>query len=373
MRLSDPACGSLGRARNTPPLRDTWKGRARGRRGRPFPAIVLLLCLFWSHAATANVLRVFQPGDRLPEFTLPDLASGKPVTVRPGAKKPAALFFFSITPEFRKKRSLALLRELSGFAGEFRNRVEITGIYVEEEGGANRNVVLDFASNLPVPVPILNDRDRSVYDAYGVFMMPLVVLVNDRGELHEVVPYTYEIKKIIQGNFHYLLGDWTVQQLRAFLKPKENVELSAEEKEYIRRVNYGRVLARRKMYTQAMREFRTAIKIFPKKETALNELGFAQIARRKWDEAEKTFRRVLSLDSQSDDGIAGLGLALYGRGDVEAALPQLENALIAPEPRLEVILALAEIHEKRGNMRKAIRLNKLAIARLMQLFNQRWQ
>jgi len=334
--------------------------------------LCVLAALFVTATADANILRVFQAGDALPTVTLPDLETGKTVTINPVDAKPSALVFFSVTPEFRKKRSLALLSELSDLSGTFKNRVRVVGIYVDDDR-KGRTTVIDYAKAKSLKVPLIHDRERSVYEQYGVFMMPLVVLVNTDGNLHEVVPYTYDIKNIIEGNFRLLLGEWSEGQLRDFLKPKENIELSEEEKEYIRRVNYGRVLAQRKMYSQAMREFNTAIKLFPKRIEAQNQLGFVQLARKKWDNAEKIFRQVLKTEPQSDDGIAGLGLALYGRGDGKAALPQLESAFIAPEPRIEVILALADLHEKKGNMRKAIRLNKLVIARLMIKFNQRWK
>jgi len=127
------------------------------------------------------------------------------------------------------------------------------------------------------------------------------------------------------------------------------------------------------MYAQAHREFSTAIKLMPERVSAYNELGYVHIALKEWDEAKASFTAALKQDSGSDDGLAGLGLAFYGQGDLDAALPQLENAFISAEPRIEVILALAEIHEKKGDFQKAIRLNKLAVSRLMAEFNQRWK
>ncbi|MDA8418847.1 MAG: hypothetical protein M0Z90_07425, partial [Desulfobacteraceae bacterium] len=80
-----------------------------------------------------------------------------------------------------------------------------------------------------------------------------------------------------------------------------------------------------------------------------------------------------AINKDSDDALAGLGLAYYGKGNIDKALPELENALISPEPRLEVIIALADIYEKRGDNAKANRLNKLAVAKLMAMYDQRWK
>ncbi|MBU0482384.1 MAG: redoxin domain-containing protein [Proteobacteria bacterium] len=354
------------------------KNNIEGRNYRPLlrfrlPLVLMLIFVLISpgqpDAAWANVLRAFKPGDKLPVIELPELASGRKIAITPGQDKPSALFFFSINPDFRKKRALALLSELASLAGHYRNRVNIVGIYVEDSG---KEVVEEYMKTITVPVTVLYDVNRDVYNRYGIFMMPLIVLADKSGALHEVVPYTYDIKKIVDSNLKFLLGDISEVQLREELKPKINIELSKEEKEYIRRVNYGKVMASRKMYGQAIREFNTAATLMPKQTAAYVELGFVHIVKQDWAEAEKAFKKVLAAEPESDDGVAGLGLALYGKGDVEGAFPKLEMAFIAPKPRLEVILALAEIHEQKKNYEKALRLNKLAISRLMVKISQRW-
>jgi Tfp pilus assembly protein PilF len=178
---------------------------------------------------------------------------------------------------------------------------------------------------------------------------------------------------LIDGNFKLLLGDWTKEQLQASLVPAESSAKTEEEKEYIRRVNYGKIMQSKQMFSQAAREFSNAIKILPQNIAAHLELGFAYVALKDWAKAEESFKKAQSIDKESDSAIAGLGLAYYGKGDADQALPELENAFIVPEPRLEVIMALAEIYEKKGDNTKANRLNKLAISRLMIMYDQRWK
>ncbi len=332
--------------------------------------VFFMLFLVAVNVSAANTLRNYQQGELLPSFKLKNLDDGRLVTITLGKGKPTALFFFSINPEFRKQRALALLAELASLSARYNNRVNVVGIYVEDEG---KEEVRAYLKTIAVKIPVLHDIKRDVYNKYGVFMMPLVVLATEKGKLHEVIPYTYSVVEIIEGNLKLLLGEWSTEQLKKALKPKENIELSKAEKEYIRRVNYGRVMVSRKMYSQALREFNTAIQLMPQKSAAFVEAGFALLKEKKWQQAERSFRNVTKIEPDSDDGIAGLGLALYGKGDIEQAVPQLENAFIAPKPRLEVILALADIYEQRGDFAKAIRLNKLAVSRLMILYNQRWK
>ncbi len=334
-------------------------------------AVIVFGCILLATtvSASANRLRDHDHGDPLPAFSLPRLTGGGTVRVTPG-DRPLAVMFFSIKPEFRKKRSLALLAALNSLNEDFQGRVRMAAVYCDETG---QDTIAEYIKERRIELPVLDDAKREVHNLYGIFMMPLVVLIDADGRLHEVIPYAYNIREMVEGNLHLLLGEWDEKKLAEFLAPKKTKIYSKEEKEFIRRINYGKVMMNRKMYPQAVREFTTATRLLPNKVEGWLELGFAQLALENWQEAEKIFRKALTIDSESDGAIAGLGLALYHRGDIDAALSELENAFIAPEPRLEVILALADIYEKKGDIKKAIRFNKLAVTRLLTMYEHRWR
>ncbi len=315
-------------------------------------------------------LRNYQFGDKLPAFKLSQINGGSPEKFSPGQGKPTIIMFFSIHPNFRKKRSLALLNALSLLAEKYKNKIQIVGIYSDNK---DKDIVSNYMKSSAKHVTVYSDPRKTVLDHYGVFMMPLAIITKGSGKLFEVIPYTYNIREIIEGNIKLLLGQWTKEQLHNSLKPKQMVTKTDTEKEYIRRVNYGRIMKSKKMYDQAIREFSTAIKINPKSIEAYIELGFAEISEQQWDAAEDAFKKAQNIDKDSDDAIAGLGLTYYGKGKTKLAKETLENAFIAPNPKLEVIIALAALYEAEGNNSKANRLNKLAIARLMTMYEQRWK
>nr|MBF0220899.1 hypothetical protein [Desulfobulbaceae bacterium] len=288
----------------------------------------------------------------------------------PGNGKPTLLVFFSIRPDFRKKRALALLSSLADISDEYKNKIEIVGIYCDDQ---DKQTVLDYMSSGVGNIKLFNDSLKDVYNKFGIFMMPLAVMTRSDGTLHEVIPYTFNIRELISGNFKVLLGQWTNDQLQTSLQPDPAKNLTDEEKEYIRRVNYGRIMMTKKMHSQAIREFSNAVKLQPKAIEAYLELGFSHTAIKEWDKALESFQKAQSIDRESDEVIAGLGLSYYGLGDHKKAKIELENAFISPLPKLDVIIALAEIYEAEGNNTKANRLNKLAINRLMTLYEQRWK
>ena len=334
----------------------------------------ILFLIAWSHdfaqAQEAGILRHIKMGDKLPSINLPTINDNSPHSLTPGKGKPAVIMFFSVRPDFRKKRSLALLSTLSDLAAQYKTKLDIIGIFSDD---TKKDTVNTYMAKSNLNITVYNDDQKEIYNKYGVFMMPLVLISDSDGKLHEVIPYNYNIREIVNGNIKLLLGEWNRDQLVKSLKPKEKIIKSQEEKEYIRRINYGRIMQSKKMYKQAIRELSNAAKLMPQLIEAHIGLGFSFLKTKKYDKAVASFSKALKINPESDDAIAGLGLAYYGLGKIDSALVELEKAFIAPNPRLEAIITLAEIYEKRGSNDKANRLNKLAISRLMTMYEQRWK
>lgn len=321
--------------------------------------IALLPSPVW---AAEHELINFKENTKLTAFSLPDLTSGKEVTFEPASGKPSLLMFFSLSPAFREQRSLNLAATMAKLTDQFQGRIQCLAIYSEDEDPGS---VKKYINDRLITIPVLNDAKRQVYNSYGVFMMPLALLISGDGLLQAVVPYTSNIDEIIANNLKFLLGDQTKEQWQESFKPQKNIVKSKEENEYVRRVNYGRVMLDRKMYPSALREFMTAAKVMPKAIEAHIGLGQVHLAINKLDQAEQAFRQATQIMNDSDEALAGLGLVLYKKGAIEQAIPILENALISEDPQLDVIIALAEFYEKNGQIDKAIRLNKLAVSKLL--------
>ena len=330
----------------------------------------LLVCAAAAPAA-ADILRGHHRGELMPAFTLPILATGQRFAFDPGGQiRPTAIFFFSINPKFRRGRALALLSELAAMSARFRGRADILAIYEDKR---DADTVRRFIETLPEKPQVLTDGKNEVYDRYGVFMMPIVVILAPGGKLHEVIPYTYGIKRIIEANLLFLVGDISRDELKKRLAPRKNRNLSPEERQFVRRLNYARVLERKKLYEQALREYQKAARLAPKRAEGFVGMGFMNLELKRYKEAAENFSHARRLDPDSDDAVAGQGLLLYRTGDHEKALPLLENAFITPEPRLEVMLALAAIYEEKKEMDKAVRMNKLVVQKLLTMLNQRWR
>ncbi len=337
--------------------------------------IITVLCIVsvtnnFAWAEESATLRNFKSGDILPPINLSTINGSALQDFTPGKGKPGVIMFFSIRPDFRKKRSLALLSTLSDLADVYKSKINIIGIYSDNR---ETDTVKTYINKSAKNIKVYNDREKNIYNRYGVFMMPLVVISDSDGRLHEVIPYTYRIRELVEGNIKLLLKEWDKTAFIKSLKPKETAIKSKEEKEYIRRINYGRIMLSKKMYGPAVREFSSAAKLMPDITSAQIGLGFALHGSEKYGMAETAFRKALKINPDSDEAISGLGLTYYRQGKIDLALTELEKAFIAPDPDIEVIIALAEIYEQKGMNKKANRLNKLAVTRLMATYKQRWK
>ena len=328
-------------------------------------ALLLVFCLSVnSIAAEQNSLLNFAINDRLPAMNLP-LVDTNQNSMSTDNGNPTVIMFFGLSPAFRSKRSLNLVEILNNIKPGFTDRVNFAAVYSENKV---IDTVQQFIADGLFTFPVFNDSDKSIYNRYGLFMLPLAIIINQQGKLHAVIPYTHMIDEIITNNLKLLLGDFTKEEFLETLKPNENIVRSKEEKEYIRRVNYGRVMMARKIYPAAMREYNTASKILPKRIEAITGLGFAQLATKKLQKAESSFKKALTINSDNDEAIAGLGLTLFKMKKYDQSLSVLENASISADQKIDVIISLAEIYEMKGNMSKSIRLNKLAVKKLMGQF-----
>ncbi len=281
--------------------------------------------------------------------------------------RPSVIMFFSTTPSFRATRAIKLAEILTTLNKKFQRRVDFMAIY---SGRGNIKKLSDYITKGLINIPILDDRNQEIYRRYGVFMLPIALITDQHNRLQAIVPYTAGIERIIGNNLKFILGEWDLKRFKKSLSPRGNQGKSKKEKAYIRRINYGRVMLARGIYSAALREFNTAAQIMPGSIEAVIGRGQVLVKMKKWRQAVTVFRQALKFSKDSDNALSGLGFSLYKLGDTKQAFPILENALICPKPSIEVILALADIYEKKENFSKALRLNKLAISILRERLEQ---
>ncbi len=295
---------------------------------------------------------------RLPSFQLNKIGgTGQDGLSADG--RPSVIMFFSTKPSFRATRAIKLAEIMTHLSEKFQRRVNFMAVY---SGRGNIRELRGYITRGLINIPILDDRNQEIYRRYGVFMLPIALITDRHNRLQVIIPYTTNIEKIIDNNLKFILGDWDLKRFKKSLISHTNQEKSKEEKAYIRRINYGRVMLARGIYSAALREFNTAAQIMPHSLEAIIGRGQVLVKMKKWQRAVTAFRKALKFNKDTEKALSGLGFSLYKLGDTKQAIPILKSSMIYPNPNIEVVLALANIYEKEGDFTKALRLNKLAIS-----------
>jgi len=333
---------------------------------RRFTNRLLILSIWISLVLTAPLpvqadqssLLHYKLNARLPAFQLNKIGgTGQDGLSADG--RPSVIMFFSTTPSFRAVRTIKLAEILTHLSKKLQRRVNFMAVY---SGRGDIRELSDYITRGLINIPILDDRNQDIYRRYGVFMLPIALITDQHNRLQAIIPYTAGIERIIDNNLKFILGEWDLKRFKKSLRTRGNQEKSKKEKAYIRRINYGRVMLARGIYSAALREFNTAAQIMPHSLEAIIGRGQVLVKMKKWQQAVTVFRQALKFSKDNDNALSGLGFSLYKLGDTKQALPILENALICPKPRIEVVIALADIYEKEENFSKALRFNKLAIS-----------
>lgn len=93
--------------------------------------------------------------------------------------------------------------------------------------------------------------------------------------------------------------------------------------------NLGIVAVREGKTPEAIQNFEQSLKIDPRYNVALNNLGNAYRQAKQWDEARNAFQRALALDQADPEANYGLGMVFAQQGDSDRAYELLQKALAA--------------------------------------------
>jgi tetratricopeptide (TPR) repeat protein len=320
-------------------------------------AVLVILALSFS-ASSALAFRNISLGDKAPDFTLSSL-DGKEISLGSQEGKVVILLLWSTDTENKRERAAELLGAAQAVLDEHGDK-GVTAISINFDKN-DRETIEGVIKESGAKFPTLLDSEGQVYGSYGVFILPAVGIIGKDGTLKKAIGYSSDIDKIVDGEVQVLLGLKTEEELAGALAPEEVVEKSEELKGADRHMNLGRIMAERRLFEQARKEFEKATKLEPDRAEAFIELGTVLIKEGEYDAALEKLTRGLELEPESADAHAGVGLVFFHKDQLDDAIDELEWALeIHPrDPRIHYQLGLA--YEKAGDKKEALKLYKSAL------------
>jgi len=312
----------------------------------------LLTCLlFFAFSLPATSSRAFPflslaPGDELPPITIKNLHTGETVAVKNFRGHPAILIFWGADITEKQQRTIALMQELENLAPFFKER-RIPVLFINVQGDTPE-IIRSVTQAVGTENQIYLDQERVATGAMGLYVMPSVVLADQKGRAVFSMGYSHALTEILKGEVEILLGEKTTAQVEAERHPIEH-ERSAKEKTAQRYIAAGLLQQNRQQIEWAIRSFQQALASDPDSDIANIELGCLYLEQHNVAQAKVFLTRGLNLAPQSLHAQLCQAKLLGAEGRLEAAL-KLATDLNQKHPDNHAIMAtIAALHEQNHN------------------------
>ncbi|MFH1019784.1 MAG: tetratricopeptide repeat protein [Pseudomonadota bacterium] len=312
-------------------------------------SLACLLCLAFSLPATSSLAFPFlylAPNDELPPITIKNLHTGEALAVKKFRGRPALLVFWGADITEKEQRSITLMRELENLAPFFEER-RIPVLFINVQGDAPEKI-RTVSQAVGAESKVYLDQERVATGAMGLYIMPSVVLADQKGRAVFSMGYSHDMTEILKGEVEILLAEKTAAQVEAERHPIEQVH-SAAEKTARCYIAAGLLQKNRQQVEGAVRSFQQALAADPDSGTANIELGCLYLEQHNVAQAKVFLTRGLDLMPQSTQARLCQAKLLATEGLPEAAL-KLVTDLKQKQPENHAVMAtMAALHEQNRN------------------------
>lgn len=317
-----------------------------------------------SHAASAFPFRNVRIGGKLPSFEITSM-DGKEFSTYALKGHPAVFVFWGADIPVKEKRSIEALKAMEHLRPFLENKgIRMLSVDVQ---GDHQDVIEEVRTKAGSSLPVYLDPTREAYKTLGIFVMPSVLLVDNKGRIAAGMGYSHDLIPRLKGEVEVMLGEKTRKQVEEELNPKM-VSKSPEETAALRHLNMGLVMARRGMADAAIEEIKKATELKKDMPQAYIELGCLYVESGKNKEGEKALERGLELAPDSVKGRICMAKAMAQGGDLDQAIGDITGLLFRNGNNPEIHYTLGCLYEKKGDFAMASREFKKAYE-LLKKFN----
>ncbi len=165
----------------------------------------------------------------------------------------------------------------------------------------------------------------------------------------------YVVQKDVQARLDLAQSFLLKSEPRAALIELQKIESQARDIPFFYFLK-GMIYLKVREFNKAVRCFNQAISINPRYGDAWNNLGITYLAEKKEDKAVECFKKAMSIESYPTPEYAAHNLALIykKRGELEKAISLEKKALILNWRYLPSYLSIADLYVKKGDVASAI-------------------
>ncbi len=300
--------------------------------------------------------RSFEPGDPAPDIKLPTFAaegalSGDEVVLSDYRGDAVLLVFWAEKNPIMKQHSWEVLAAAERLGRELADhRLRVLGVQFPPLGGADQATLI---ARHGLTMPMLQAPDRSVYSAYGLFLLPTAVLLDPDLRLREVIGYTGKLEQKLKAVATVMLGLKSQEEVDAELHPAR-VVVSDAAKQAARHYSLGRKFLDKSRLDKAAEEFDKALAADPEHAATHFARAEVHLLEEEVEAALRTSTTGLDLDPESRPGLLVHGRTLAASGDAEAALDILSEVSGNDRRHAEALAAIGDVHRRTGAIEAAV-------------------
>ena len=302
--------------------------------------------------------RELTEGNPVPDVTLTPMEAEKSKVTFSGLKgMPFIVIFWGADLPEKIEHSAKILGEIEELVPFLNERnIQRYSVNVQNDDSAAIEEVINKSKST---IEIYKDENLKAYSTLGIYVMPVVLLVDKEGNAAAGMGYSHDLIDRLKGSIEIMLGEKTEAQVAAELRP-EMVEASDEMKSSRRHFNYGMVMKKRGQFDAAIRELSKAVESDPNMSAAHLQLGCLYLGRNDYDNAEIAINKVLETDPESVKGRICRGELLRLRKQLDEAEKLLQEVISSHPENYEAHYYLGRVLEDKNKDKEAMENYKKA-------------
>jgi len=313
-----------------------------------------------------SAFRDLKIGDEIKTFTLNDL-DGKPVTLDTYKGKFFLINFFQID----KEKSIEALKGLTKVYADFKDKgIAIIAVTADKD---KLEDIKKFKDENKIEFPIVIDADKTVYQSFGIFVMPVTALIDKDFKIaYEYSSYLIGFESEIGGRLKVALGEESMEDYKKSVVGTEIVARTDEEKSAVKKLGQAEVLLVRGRPDEALTLLNEVVALDPKVAKAHILIGDALLKKGTLDDAQAAYEKAKTMVEKNDPvgktADVGLGAIYALKGDLDKAKQILSMAaMVNPNPitSAKAYYWLGFVSEKKNDLPDAVKNYKKAVEKLL--------
>lgn len=317
--------------------------------------VVIFILLLFPSVAFSFPFRNVEKGKEIPSVRLQKI-DGASFSLSPAAVKGKGLIllFWGADSEVKKKRAIEVMKILNEVAGS-NQEIEVAAVNAQRD---TLDVINEVVGQVNPRYPFLLDVGQDAYNAFGVFVMPSILVVNGRGSVTAGFGYSNTIRDKIETEVLVLSGKISRHEAAERLSP-EVPEKSEQEIKALQYFRLGRRMENMGMLDKAKEEYSRSVALFELAEAYIR-LGMLCFKEGDLQGAEKEINKGLTLDPYSLDAKIAYARLRIAKGDLEGIVDDLRGLALRSPGNYDIHYALGDVYEAQGEFKNAVREYKKA-------------